>query len=174
MKESTMPRADFITSIILIVFGIAAFILSVQMPRFEEHGVNPYSVPGIVPGFLGVLIGFLGVVLLIRSIVRKGYKLEITGQTVKTFFTSESSKRFALTILISVIYALVLLGRTFYSIATLLYVFAFIFVFEYEWKKPFIQQWKRVLIAVIIAVLVSAGVTAVFQYLFLVNLPGPG
>ena len=31
MKESSMPRADFITSIILIVFGLAVFILSVQM-----------------------------------------------------------------------------------------------------------------------------------------------
>jgi hypothetical protein len=174
MKENSMPRADFITSIILIVFGIAVLILSVQMPKFEEHGVNPYSVPGIVPGFLGALIGFLGVVLFIRSILRKGYKLGITGQTVGTFFTSESTKRFALTILISVIYALVLLGRTLYSVATLLYVFTFIFVFEYEWKKPFIQQWQRVVIAALIAVLVAAGVTAVFQYLFLVNLPGPG
>ncbi len=174
MKESSMPRAGFITSIVLIVFGLAVFILSVQMPRFEEHGVNPYSVPGIVPGFLGALIGILGVVLFMRSIVRKGYKLGIAGQSVKMFFTSESTKRFASTILISVIYALVLLGRTFYSIATLLYVFAFIFVFEYEWKKPFIQQWQRVLIAALVAVLVSAGVTAVFQYLFLVNLPGPG
>jgi hypothetical protein len=172
MKESSMPRADFVTSVILIAFGIATLIISLQMPRFEEQGVNPYSVPGIVPGFLGVVIAFLGIVLFIRSIIRKGYELGLTGQTVKEFFTAESTKRFALTILISVIYALVLLGRILYSVATALYMFTFIFIFEYEWKKPFIQQWQRVLIALVIAVLVSAGVTTVFQYLFLVNLPG--
>ena len=174
MKESSMPRADFVTSIILIVFGLAVFILSVQMPTFEEHGVNPYSVPGVVPGFLGAVIAFLGVVLFIRSILREGHRLGITGQTVKAFFTAESTKRFALTILISVIYALVLLGRTYYSVATAIYVFVFIFIFEYEWKRPFVEQWLRVLIALIIAVLVAVGVTTVFQYLFLVNLPGPG
>jgi len=44
-------------------------------------------------------------------------------------------------------------------------------IFEYRFKESFISQWKRALIALILAVLVSGSVTAVFQYLFLVNLP---
>ncbi len=172
MKESNMPRADFVTSMILIAFGISVLVLSLQMPRFEEHDVNPYSVPGIVPGFLGAVIAFLGVVLLIRSILQKGYRLGISGGTVKDFFSSEVTKRFALTIAISVIYALVLLGRISYPIATGVYIFAFIFIFEYEWKKSFSDQLKKVLMALVISVIFSAAVTGVFRYLFLVNLPG--
>lgn len=172
MKESNMPRADLVTSIILIAFGISVLVLSLQMPRFEEHGVNPYSVPGIVPGFLGAVVAFLGVVLFIRSIVQKGYRLGLTGGTVKEFFTSETTKRFALTIAVSIIYALVLLGRIPFPIATGVYIFTFIFIFEYQWKKSFLVQWKRVLMALAVAVVFSAAVTGVFRYLFLVNLPG--
>jgi hypothetical protein len=172
MEERNMPKADFITSIILIAFGIGVFVLSIQMPRFQEQGVNRFSVPGIVPGVLGVIIGVLGIVLFIRSIIRKGYRLGISGQSAKAFFSAEITKRFALTILISAAYAMGLVGRIPYSIATILYVTAFIIVFEYKWKERFRTQWKRVLMAVIIGVLVGVVVSAVFRFLFLVDLPG--
>ena len=101
MEERNMPRADLITSIILFAFGIAVLVLSIQMPRFEEEGVNRFSVPGIVPGFLGAIVAVLGVVLFIRSIIRKGYKLGVDGAAVSRFFKAEITKRFAVTILVS-------------------------------------------------------------------------
>lgn len=172
MEERNMPKADFITSIILIAFGIGVFVLSIQMPRFEEQGVNRFSVPGIVPGVLGVIIGVLGVVLLVRSILRKGYRLAVSGQSARAFFSAEMTKRFALTILISAAYAVGLVGRIPYSFATIIYVTAFIIVFEYKWKESFRSQWKRVLMAVIVGVLTGTIVSAVFRFLFLVDLPG--
>jgi len=172
MEERNMPKADFITSIILIAFGIGVLVLSIQMPRFEEQGVNRFSVPGIVPGFLGAIVGVLGIVLFVRSIVRKGYRLGISGQSTKAFFSAEMTKRFALTILISAGYALGLVSRIPYAFATIIYVTAFIIVFEYKWKESFRSQWKRVLLAVIIGVLTGAVVSAVFRFVFLVDLPG--
>ena len=173
MEERNMPRADFITSIGLIAFGIAVLVLSIQMPRFEDQGVNRFSVPGIVPGFLGSIIAVLGLVLFVRSIIRKGYRLGLDGAAVSRFFKAEMTKRFALTILVSVAYGWGLIGRINYEIATAIYIFAFIVIFDVKWRQGIKTQWKKILIAFVIAVLVGGVVGTTFRRLFLVNLPGP-
>jgi hypothetical protein len=173
MEERNMPRADFITSIGLIAFGVAVLVISIQMPRFGEQGVNRFSVPGIVPGFLGSIVAVLGLVLFIRSIIRKGYKLGLDGAAVSRFFKAEMTKRFAVTILVSVAYGWGLIGRINYEIATAIYIFVFIVIFDVKWRQGIKTQWKKILIAFIIAVLVGGVVGTTFRRLFLVNLPGP-
>ena len=173
MEERNMPRADFITSIGLIAFGIAVLVLSIQMPRFEEQGVNRFSVPGIVPGFLGSIVAVLGLVLFIRSIIRKGYELGLDGAAVSRFFRAEMTKRFAVTILVSVAYGWGMIGRINYEVATAVYIFAFIVIFDVKWRQGIKTQWKKILIAAVIAILVGGIVGTTFRRLFLVNLPGP-
>jgi putative tricarboxylic transport membrane protein len=173
MEERNMPRADFITSIGLIAFGIIVLVLSIQMPRFQEQGVNRFSVPGIVPGFLGAIVAVLGVVLFIRSIIRKGYQLGLDRAAFVRFFKAEITKRFAITILVSVAYGWGLVARINYEIATAIYIFAFIVIFDVKWKQGIKTQWKKILIAFIIAILVGGIVGTTFRRLFLVNLPGP-
>jgi hypothetical protein len=104
--------------------------------------------------------------------MRGGHRLGITGETVKEFFRTEDTRRFALTILISVVYALGLIGRVAYPLATAVYIVAFILAFEYRWTKPLSTQVGTVLFALLIGVATSGAVTAVFRYVFLVNLPG--
>ena len=173
MEERNMPRADFITSIGMIAFGIIVLVLSIQMPRFEDQGVNRFSVPGIVPGFLGSIIAVLGLVLFIRSIIRKGYKLGLDGAAIGRFFKAEMTKRFAVTILVSVAYGWGLIGRINYEVATAIYIFAFIVIFDVKWRQGIKTQWKKILIAFVIAMLVGGTVGTTFRRLFLVNLPGP-
>ena len=170
MKESNMPKADFATSIFLIVFSGAIFYFSVKMPRFAERHVNPYSAPGLVPGLLGLILGLLGLILLIRSIMRKGYKLNLNEKTLKTFFTDKMTIRILYSVLVSVSYW-ILLGRVPFIVVTALYVIAFIIIFEYDKNERLFAQWKTFLFAVIIGVLTSVSVAYTFQYLFLVNLP---
>ena len=55
MKESNMPRADFLTSMLLIVVGVAIVWNSLEMPRYEDQGGSFLDSPGIVPAILGVL-----------------------------------------------------------------------------------------------------------------------
>ncbi|MFO7782365.1 MAG: tripartite tricarboxylate transporter TctB family protein [Spirochaetia bacterium] len=174
MEERNMPKADFVTAMIFVAFGIGVLVLALQMPRFEGQDVNPYSVPGIVPGFLGAIIAFLGGVMLIRSILKKGYRLGIDRDAVTRFYRAEATKRFAMTIVICVVYALVVLGRVPYEVATALFVFAFIAYFEYESDKPLRAQLRKIGIALLMAVLVAGIVGYVFRSLFLVNLPGGG
>ena len=171
MQQKNMAKADFVTSIGLSSFGLAILIMSIQMPRYESLGVNPYSVPGVVPGLLGLILLILGLVLLIRSIMRKGYQLGLTIDIIKQYFKDESTRNFLLALIFSLVYGVFLLTRIPYFLATGLYILFFILVFEYRPKENMSSQKKTILYSLVEAIFVSAGVTLVFRYLFLVDLP---
>jgi hypothetical protein len=171
MKETNMPKADFVTALVLITFSITVIVLSIGMPRMEEVGADPYSAPGIVPGFLGVIILFLSIILLVRSILNKGHQPEITWDKIIAFFRDEAILRVVLTIILSVIYGAILLGSIPYVLATFLYGLLFVLIFEYHFDKPFHGQEKTVVFSFVQAVLVAGVVAAVFRYVFLVKLP---
>lgn len=172
MKESNMPKVDFLMSNLLILFGIFVIILSSQMPDLANQNASPYSAPGVVPFILGVIFCFLGIVMLIRSILRKGYLLKITGVEIKAWFKDLSTRRFLMTLLISIGYAMILLGRMHYLLATGIYMFLFVFMFEYQKGISLLNQKKTIFMAVLLSVLTSGSIYWVFRYLFLVNLPG--
>jgi putative tricarboxylic transport membrane protein len=171
MKESSMPKADFLVSIFFIILGAIVLILSFRMPRFEDLGANPYSVPGIVPGFLGAIIAILGGALFARSILRKGYKLGLNREKVKGFLREQSSRNILLTILLNIIYAFFMFGRIPFELATVIYVFAFVAIFEYKFRESFVSQRRTVLFALFTGILVSGAVSVIFKNIFFVGLP---
>src|SRR3954470_17743253 len=61
------PRADFKDAIGWIVLGVAVLIGSITMDRLEQQNINPYTVPGLLPGLLGIAMILLGGVLAVRS-----------------------------------------------------------------------------------------------------------
>ncbi|MDA3941145.1 MAG: tripartite tricarboxylate transporter TctB family protein [Spirochaetia bacterium] len=172
MKESNMPKADFLMSIMLFFFGIFVMILSSQMPDLADQNANPYSAPGVVPFILGIIFSFLGIVMLIRSILRKGYRIKITGVQIIAWVKDLSTQRFLVTLLMSVGYALILLGRMHYLLATGLYMFFFVFIFEFKKGEKLLNQKKTIFSALILSIITSGSIYWVFRYLFLVNLPG--
>jgi len=109
--------------------------------------------------------------LLIRSIIRKGYKLNITGRTVKEWIRDDSTSRLMLTIGLCVIYALVFIGLVPYAVGTVLFIFAFILIFEYRRGIPLKEQKRMFLGATLVSVLSGVSIWVLFRYLFLVNLP---
>ena len=171
MKESNMPRADFITSIILVVVGVATVWNSLEMPRYEDQGGSFLDSPGIVPAILGVLLVALSLVVFIRALVRKGYLLGINGPTLAAVLKDTMTVRMLVTIGFGVVYGLFLMRWLHFIASTLIFVFVFIVVFEYDLKKPLAAQWKVPVFAAIVSVATTAGVFAAFQYLFLVNMP---
>ncbi|HSB04641.1 MAG TPA: tripartite tricarboxylate transporter TctB family protein [Thermodesulfobacteriota bacterium] len=166
-----MPKADFVTAIGLTLFGSAVLVRSLQMPRFENLGVNPYSVPGIVPGLLGLILMILGLVLLVRSIRQRGYRFGLNSMVVKEYFSEDSTRRFLISFFLCVVYGVFVLRRLAYPLATGLFVFSFIFIFEFRRQESLASQTRTLLTALLEAILVSGGVTLVFRYLFLVDLP---
>jgi hypothetical protein len=157
---------------LLIIFGGFVVVLSSQMPDFADQNANPYSAPGVVPSILGVIFIILGLIMFIRSILRKGYRLGITGTNISAWFRDKTTHRFLITLSLSVIYALILLGRMHFLLATGLYMFAFVVLFEYKRGVGPFSQIKTLLLALLLAVLTSGSVYWVFRYLFLVNFPG--
>ncbi len=172
MKESNMPKADFLMSIVLMIFGISVLINASGMPNFADQNVSPYSAPGVVPTLLGAIFLLLGMIMLIRSILRKGYRLGITRNNIAAWFKDQTTHRFLITLGLSVVYALILLGRMHFLLATGLYMFSFVVLFEYKRGVGLFAQKKTLLMALLLAVLTSGSIYWVFRYLFLVNFPG--
>lgn len=166
-----MPKADFVTALLMIVFSVGVIWMSARMPAFENRGANPLSAPGIVPGMLGAIIGFLGIVMLIRAIRRGGHRLELGGGKLAAWTRKPATLRFGLTILLALLYAWGLVGRISFPLATFLFVAAFIVIFEYDRSKPLRGNRRTVIVALIEAALTAAIISAVFRYVFLVNLP---
>jgi putative tricarboxylic transport membrane protein len=171
MEDRNMPKADCVTAIILIGFGVWIVVHAIHMPRFQEFGANPFSVPGIVPGILGSIITVLSLLVFIRSIRKRGYRLGITGAVVKNTIQKPSFIRMMATCLICVIYGLGMVGYINYYLATFLYVLMFLVLFQLDRLKPIFVQHKMLIGALTQSILVAAAVGAVFRYLFLVDLP---
>lgn len=131
---------------------------------------SKFSAPGIVPGFIGIMLMLLSVSMLIRSIKRKVLAELKAGLVSKEAFAQETTKRILLTTLLCIGYAF-FLGKLWFPIPTFIFVFVFIFVFEYDFAVPVSKQIRTLLFASIIALVTTAAVTLVFQKLFLVNLP---
>ena len=163
-----MPRADFVTSLVLVAFGTAMLWVSLEMPRFEQRNINPYSIPGIVPGILAGVNLILAAVLLIRSIGRGGYRLG--GGSGRAVIFGDASKRLAIAFVLAVAYAVGLVGVVPFWLATFLFVTAFILVFEWPLVAA-ARRWVLIVSAPVQGALVAVFVAMVFQELFLVTLP---
>ena len=171
MNDRDMPKADFVTAIILMIFGVGAAAMALRMPRLAHLNINPYTVPGIVPGLLGSIIAFMGLVLFVRAVKHRGYRLGVSREEAAAFLKKDSTRRTLLTIAACLIYASVLLGRIPYLAATILFVFAFVLIFEYAEAKRSGTLLRTLLMDAVLAVLTGAAIAGVFQYLFLVKLP---
>ena len=167
MNGNGMPRADFFASLVLIVFGAAMLWTSLEMPRFEQRNINPYSIPGIVPGILAGVNLILAALLLVRSVSRGGHRRGDGGREV---VFGDGAKRLAIAFCITVAYAVGLVGVIPFWLATFGFVAAFIVIFEWHLVAAN-RRWILVAGALAQGVLVSAVVALVFQELFLVTLP---
>jgi putative tricarboxylic transport membrane protein len=170
MTEKNMARADFYTALALIVFGITALAMAVQMPRVTEPRQSPYSAPGLLPAVLGAVIAALGLILLVRSLVRTKGQVGVSGSSFRHFFTEAGTIRIMVTIALCLSYT-ALLGKVFFPLLAFLFVFVFVLCFEYTLKESLRSQVRKILFAALLAACTSAGVTLIFQYLFLVRLP---
>ncbi len=167
-----MAKADFLTSIILVALGTAALVESLRMPRLEELGINPYTVPGIVPGLLGAIIALLGLALLVRSALAGGWRLagrEAAGKGGES--ARGAGARLAACVVLTVGYAAGLVGQLPFWLATFLFVLVFVAAFEYRRAATRGALLRMLATALLHAAVVAAAVTTVFQHVFLVQLP---
>jgi hypothetical protein len=154
--ERLTPRADLASAAAWIVLGGAIVYASWTMDRFERHGAALYTAPALVPGLLGLVLLVLGLALGIRAL-RSGALLP--GPAVRI-----SMGNTLLVLVLCLGYAIGLVGRTPFWLATFLFVSAFIATFE----SP---DFRRMALAPLYGAATSFIVTYLFESVFLVRLP---
>ena len=186
MGQAGMPRADFVTSLFLVAFGTGMLWGALAMPRFEQRSIDPLSVPGIVPGFLAIVILILSVMLLGRAVRQGGYRLARPADSSepdesgveegaeeekdeKGLFTAANG-RMLLCLALGLVYAPGLVGSMPFWLATFVFVTVFILVFEWPRVAPS-RRWLMGTTALLQGAAIAAAVTLIFQELFLVTLP---
>lgn len=170
-NPTRMDKMDFVSSIVLTLFGIGVFVESLRLPRLEHLDINPFTVPGIVPGFLGLLLTICGAVVLGRSIARGGWRLGLSAKGIASWARSGAVKRSSITFFLTIVYALVLFPMVRFFYATPLFVFAFVVTAE-AMEKGGWPRWQAVLTGLILAIIAGLVIGYVFQELFFVRLPG--
>lgn len=157
-------KADLITGVVLLVLAAAVIYGGWTMDRLEIRRIHPASIPGLVPLGLGIALALAAAALVIRAHRPPGLR----GEEVAP---EGNNARLAATMALCLLYAVGLVGHVPYEIATGLFVFGFIAVFEWEEAGRAGTRIRSLVTALIQAVLVTGVVSIGFEKLFLVRLP---
>lgn len=140
MKEQELRRADFITSIILILFAIWVLIEAFGMPLEGSYaGVESvwYVSPALFPIIVGVALIVLGVVLLLNSIRTGGAQYFLQTISSSRVFKQKLEISDSIIRFISILIALfsfiyLYIPRVDFFITTVLFLSFFISIFLFE------------------------------------------
>jgi hypothetical protein len=154
-----LAGADFITAILMILFGAAFFIGARSMKVYQIFFVSP----GFFPMILGIAFIFFGCVLLYTSSRRGGYwdaRRILSGGNLKRSFTSPVFKKGSVVCLLILGYV-VLLGTVNFVVLSMAYLFlTFFFLKAAKW------YWM-----IAISVAAPVVVQLVFSRVFRIPLP---
>ena len=178
------PRSDLVAAVVWIVIGAAISVGAWRMDRLERLSINPYEIPGLVPGLLGLCLVVLGGVLALRSLARlRAAAGPASGDGVTASAPagvqpvaqadSAPARAMALVFGLTLAYALLLVGTGLpFWLGTFVFVTVFIGLLDRERQRVLgraaAQQWLR---AAIYGAGWSALVTLAFEHIFLVRLP---
>lgn len=156
-------RSDLLGGAGWVGFGLLILVASLRMDRYESMGAQVYTMPGFVPGIFGGVVALLGFVLMLRGWLRRSGEAAAATEPAEPLL----NRRIVLTLVLTLIYAGLLIGRAPFWLVTALFVAAFVGVFAPEDQAP----TRRAMVALATGVITSAVVTLVFQHVFLVRLP---
>ncbi len=169
--EDITPRADFWQGVGWVVFGTVVLVASLLMDRLEAQNINPYTIPGLLPGMLGIAMMLLGTVLAVRS-----WQRGALAETRLPFtpHQRETRKRAWTVIALCIVYSVALIGHGLpFWLASAIFVTGSIVILQRMSADP--QEriltprlWAK---AILIGVLAAVITQLVFQEIFLVRLP---
>jgi hypothetical protein len=168
-EEPLPPRVDLYVAAVFLALGIAIVTLAAQMPTFYERLQQIYTAPGLVPALHGTIITLLAIWLGLRAIARGAFRHGPDG--AKKRREGYSNFRLAVAALLCLVFAAGMVSRLPFWLATALFVFAFIALFEWREGATWPERAKPLAAAAAVAAGTAVGVTLVFEKLFLVRLP---
>jgi hypothetical protein len=171
MDEKPSARADLFFAVVWIVFGGVIVQMSWAMDRLENLHINPYTVPGLVPGILGASIAFMGLLLAMRAL-RAGALTPAGAPAPIDAERRGAMGRVALALVLCLIFGAGLVGHgPPFWLSTILFVFTFIVAFRWHEADTKQTRLRGMGLALAVAVGAAVFVTGIFQELFLVRLP---
>jgi hypothetical protein len=162
-------RSDFLSALGWMALGIAILIGSVMMDRLEKQGINPYTIPGLLPGLLGIAMTILGALLAARS-----WRPRLLASSSKAPANRAEQMRILLVLGLCLTFGVVLVGHGLpFWLAAAIFVTTAILALQYQQRRSTGQQLTLRNFATTAAIGLGAGVaiTIVFQEIFLVRLP---
>lgn len=170
-ESQATPRADLHDAIGWVLLGLVVVIASLRMDRLEDQHINPLTVPGLVPGLLGIGMLIVGAIMGLRSLRRGALHEAPVGRTAEQRLRRR--RVIAATLLCSG-YSMVLIGRglPFWLVSTV-YVTGSILLFDFisaDSARRGIGA-RAAGKALLIGAISSIVVWLVFERLFLVRLP---
>jgi hypothetical protein len=170
-EEDITPRSDFWQGVGWVVFGAAVLVGSITMDRLQSQNINPYTIPGLLPAFLGIAMMLVGAVVAVRSWRRGAFD---HAREPFTAHQREVRRRVWLVVALVVVYSVGLIGHGLpFWIASAIFVTGSILVLQRMSRDPEERRltprvWAK---AIVIGVLASVITQLVFQNVFLVRLP---
>ena len=165
-----VARSELHQAIGWIVLGAAVFVGAWHMDRLESQNINPYTVPGLLPGLLGIAMMVLGALLALRS-WRRG---ALSAHRHAFAFDAAGASRIALIIGLCVAFGVLLVGHGLpFWLAAAIFVSVAIVVLQRPQRVAAGESLglKRILTAAVIGLGAGGIITLVFQQVFLVRLP---
>src|SRR5882724_7061327 len=134
-------RSDFLSALGWMALGIAILIGSVMMDRLEKQGINPYTIPGLLPGLLGIAMTILGALLAARS-----WRPHLLASAGKTVVNRAEQMRILLVLGLCLTFGVVLVGHGLpFWLAAAIFVTTAIFALQYQHGKSTGQEltWRK-------------------------------
>lgn len=168
MTRARPLMTDLIGGIVVTILGVAGFVESWRMPRFENRNADPFTVPGLTPGVLSAVLAVLGIALVLRALAGRGGATELPILS----WPGGSAQRMAFTLAMVALYGFVLFGNVPFILATSIFVFAFTVGAELLNPERKLGLVPLTLGALVLGVATAFVIRFVFVQIFLVRLPG--
>jgi hypothetical protein len=162
-------RSDFLSALGWMGLGIAILIGSVTMDRLEKQDINPYTIPGLLPGLLGIAMTILGMLLGLRS-----WRPHLLASANRAPIDRAELKRLLLVLGLCLAFGVGLVGHGLpFWLAAAIFVTVAILALQYQQRKSAgeLLNLRRFVTVAAIGLGAGAVITIVFQEIFLVRLP---
>ncbi|MXU66219.1 tripartite tricarboxylate transporter TctB family protein [Oceanomicrobium pacificus] len=157
------PLADRVTALLFFALGASMAIGGYQMDRLEIRQIHPASIPGLLPMVLGAALMLCAVLLAFEA-------SKPSARAAQPDSVSWSD--FLVVLGFCAVYAIGMVGRVPFGIATAIFVTVFVGWFtRLPASAPRRAKLVRAVLSLVFGCLVALAISLLFRYAFLVRLP---
>ena len=166
-EDKPSPLADFVAGAAWFAIAVAIAIGGWQMDRLQHLKISIYTVPGLVPGMLGIAMALMAILLMTRA-ARAGAFVDVALPQVRL----ADHWRLITGLTLSLVFAIGLVGRGLpFWLAAAIFVTLFVLIYQYGDRKAAGTLGRGAALAVVVGVVSGLVIHYMFQDVFLVRLP---